>query len=266
MKKRIQNEGARKLLKLLRSARQQDRVLTYTSAAIALGRPKGHARAVAQMCDLLDAAAAYARVPLLALVTVRQISGDINPKAWSREASTGNKDPKALKRKIVECAKAHEYTERDFSAIEAALDALDGLGNRKAWERVRREVSNAELFAAIAAEPINFNRDAINDLGTDTPGKRQVKGVNYARDANVRNAVLRRAKGACEYCEKRSFLKDDGSHYLETHHIIALAREGADRPSNVIALCADHHKEAHFGKRRIALEKKMIGIARERAN
>lgn len=46
--------------------------LTYQSLASALGRdPKRHSRAMAQVCDLLDAAAALSHRPSLALWTVR---------------------------------------------------------------------------------------------------------------------------------------------------------------------------------------------------
>ena len=54
------------------------------------------------------------------------------------------------------------------------------------------------------------------------------------------------------------FFCPGGTRYLESHHIIALANEGADRMSNVIALCPDEHREAHFGRRRKALEKEMM--------
>jgi predicted HNH restriction endonuclease len=53
-------------------------------------------------------------------------------------------------------------------------------------------------------------------------------------------------------------LKPDGTRYLETHHIIALAAEGADRVTNVIGLCPNDHREAHFGERRHVLEQEMI--------
>jgi len=53
-------------------------------------------------------------------------------------------------------------------------------------------------------------------------------------------------------------LKPDGKRYLETHHIIALAAEGADRVTNVIGLCPNDHREAHFGERRQTLEEQMI--------
>ena len=60
-----------------------------------MGRPIDHARAVAQMCDLLDAAAALAGTPLLALVAVKDARGKINPKAWKRGT------PPGLREKII---------------------------------------------------------------------------------------------------------------------------------------------------------------------
>lgn len=85
-----------------------------------------------------------------------------------------------------------------------------------------------------------------------------VSGTRYARNSKVRRVVEARAKGKCELCGKQGFARPDGSFYLETHHIIALANDGADRVTNVIALCAEHHREAHFGAARDHLEKKMI--------
>jgi hypothetical protein len=46
--------------------------------------------------------------------------------------------------------------------------------------------------------------------------------------------------------------------YLECHHILALAKDGADRMTNVIAICPGDHREAHFGKRRGEIEAEMI--------
>ena len=41
-----------------------------------------------------------------------------------------------------------------------------------------------------------------------------------------------------------------GSIYLESHHIHPLSEGGADTIENVIALCPNHHREAHFGENR----------------
>jgi hypothetical protein len=107
-----------------------------------------------------------------------------------------------------------------------------------------------------------FQVDAIDDLGADIPKQTVATIIRYDRDPAVRDAVLKRANGRCEYCCKLGFLRADGSHYLESHHIIALAKEGEDRLSNVIALCPEHHREAHFGVRSAELEQEMIAKVR----
>ena len=76
----------------------------------------------------------------------------------------------------------------------------------------------------------------------------------YARDVDIRNHVVKRAGGKCEFCGAEGFLKSDGTRYLEAHHIISLANQGGDSLENVIALCANHHREAHFGADRLRLE------------
>ena len=100
--------------------------------------------------------------------------------------------------------------------------------------------------------------DAIDDIGADCPGMQTYTGKRYSRDLAVRAAVMNRAGGVCEHCNKPGFLGADGQPYLECHHIIALAKDGADRMTNVIALCPNDHREAHFGKRRFKLERAMI--------
>ena len=100
--------------------------------------------------------------------------------------------------------------------------------------------------------------DAIDDLQTEAPKQRDVSGSRYVRDPAVRAAVRLRANGQCEYCGKPGFLCADGTPYIECHHIIALADAGADHVSNVIALCSEHHREAHFGKHAPSLEQEMI--------
>jgi 5-methylcytosine-specific restriction protein A len=60
------------------------------------------------------------------------------------------------------------------------------------------------------------------------------------------------------------FLLPDGSHYLEAHHIITLAKQGPDTVDNVIALCPSDHREAHYGKKAIVMENEMIEIIKNR--
>jgi len=108
--------------------------------------------------------------------------------------------------------------------------------------------------------------DAIDDLnvwpsGVVAPEKTYRMSASYSRDPKIRSFVINRAKGRCEYCGEQGFLMSDGkSHYIEAHHIIALADEGEDTVENVIALCPKHHREAHFGANRTTLETEMARL------
>ncbi len=81
---------------------------------------------------------------------------------------------------------------------------------------------------------------------------REVSGRAFSRSAEVRQRVLSRANGKCEFCGTPGFQTPHGV-YLETHHIQPLAQGGGDSTQNVIALCANHHREAHYGKLRADL-------------
>lgn len=98
-------------------------------------------------------------------------------------------------------------------------------------------------------QPVHY---AMNDLdsipaGCESPDRAAHLHSDFRRDPAVREYVLKLADGRCEYCGKEGFLTTAGRKYLEAHHIIALADAGQDTVDNVIALCAEHHREAHFG-------------------
>lgn len=117
---------------------------------------------------------------------------------------------------------------------------------------VQGEVAVAGVLSGLNGVITAFP-SAVDDLGAPPPGVERpdrVHGVSsgYRRDDAVRQFVLRRARGKCEYCETPGFELPDGSGYLEAHHIIALAKDGRDKVNNVIALCAHHHREAHYGR------------------
>ena len=52
--------------------------------------------------------------------------------------------------------------------------------------------------------------------------------------------------GKCELCRQPApFQKKNGEPYLETHHIIWLAKGGEDTVNNTVALCPNCHKKMH---------------------
>ena len=81
-----------------------------------------------------------------------------------------------------------------------------------------------------------------------TPEKKETCGQVFVRSEVVRRLVRLRAKGQCEWCGQPGFQTSDGSFYIETHHIVPLSEGGPDSVSNVVAICPNHHREAHHGK------------------
>ncbi len=129
------------------------------------------------------------------------------------------------------------------------------------------EVSTAEAMSG----PITYiapAQSALDDLGAPPPGMLNPDRVlgdaqGYRRDDAVRRYVIARAKGRCEYCGQEDFRTAEGSPYLEAHHIIRLANQGPDTVDNVIALCASHHREAHYGANAASLEADFLELLSE---
>jgi len=71
----------------------------------------------------------------------------------------------------------------------------------------------------------------------------------YVRDPSVKAWILQKSKGICESCgEKAPFYLNDGSPYLEVHHVVPLSSGGADTISNCVALCPNCHRALHYSQ------------------
>ncbi len=63
----------------------------------------------------------------------------------------------------------------------------------------------------------------------------------------IRRYALARSAGDCECCEEPAPFKTvEGEPFLEVHHILQVSDDGPDRPDNVIALCPNCHRRAHY--------------------
>ena len=83
------------------------------------------------------------------------------------------------------------------------------------------------------------------------PKKIVTQSFDYQRNPFVIIDALERAKGICEKCNRKApFLRDkDNSPYLEIHHKLPLSEGGEDTLDNVVALCPNCHRQAHYGKK-----------------
>lgn len=91
-------------------------------------------------------------------------------------------------------------------------------------------------------------------------GKREVTATVRERDPEVRRFALQRAKGKCQFCGAPGFQLSNGSTFLETHHVIPLSEGGVDSVCNVVALCPNHHREAHYGSNAEAIREHLLSV------
>lgn len=100
---------------------------------------------------------------------------------------------------------------------------------------------------------------SIKDVPVGESNKKETTTFVYERSPQVRSYILERAGGFCEWCGQKGFETLSGSLYLETHHIQPLSENGSDTVDNVIALCPNHHREAHFGVNAVHFRKELAG-------
>ena len=78
-------------------------------------------------------------------------------------------------------------------------------------------------------------------------GSRKVIIQQHERNPWVAEHAKRLAKGFCQLCNQPApFKNKSGEPYLETHHIIWLAKGGEDTIANTVALCPNCHRKMHI--------------------
>jgi len=169
-----------------------------------------------------------------------------------------SKDRQALRRERI------SYDDQNLLVLRA-VDEPDGIVGYVTGETTAEAIRAGRGLSNV--RPVQY---ALNDLtvqmGQELVDRALSVRSDFRRDPAVRDHVLRLANGKCEYCGKDGFLTPDGRRYLEVHHIIALADLGKDMIDNVIALCAEHHREAHFGIEAEYLENEFLSRIRQRVH
>lgn len=116
--------------------------------------------------------------------------------------------------------------------IERLENASAPTGNNDELERRAKEL----LRTGTLIEPIGIRQ----------PLRSRSVQQNFVRDPRVVAWVLSEAKGHCEACGAPApFNKDDGTPFLEVHHVKELADGGSDRVSNAVAICPNCHRRCH---------------------
>lgn len=157
-------------------------------------------------------------------------------------------------------AKAGTYSKR--LRLRVSCRSLEGM----TIEEVESELRGHSVWIGQpTADPDELDSEVRNTLkraqkhtgtlqppkGSHSVSKTSSSVQRYVRDPDVVAWVLLQAGGTCEVCKKPSpFKRDDGSGFLEIHHVRTLADGGPDTVENAIACCPNCHRELHHGASR----------------
>ncbi|GEK72227.1 MULTISPECIES: HNH endonuclease [Halomonas] len=183
---------------------------------------------------------------------------------------------RALEKRFGRTAKAFEYRAQNISYVYALqgrawVKGLKPAGNVGVKIVARLEALIAEVegqqpsSSATFATEVNERRSLYRDnaltppAGRQSPGKISVSATVYERDPDVVACVLTQADGVCECCDSPApFTREDGSLFLEVHHLKRLADGGPDIVENAIGLCPNCHRELHAGLGKHELAARLI--------
>lgn len=136
-----------------------------------------------------------------------------------------------------------------FEIYQPSIHAIWELYQDQQGKWCYRQVkSEFEEAVEAAAKLPSSTREQILATESKTPVLTEVTTRVYKRSPYVVAEVLLRAKGKCQSCKRDApFLKEDGTPFLEVHHIEWLSKGGEDSVENAIALCPNCHRQAHYG-------------------
>ena len=111
----------------------------------------------------------------------------------------------------------------------------------------QRLLSDAEFKASVDNKV--STKKVSKPKGNPQPKRKEVASTQFERNPDVVAWVLLDAADVCESCGKGApFVKEDGNHYLEVHHLKPLSDGGSDSVENAVALCPNCHREFHYGR------------------
>lgn len=127
------------------------------------------------------------------------------------------------------------------------------------------DINSSDKPDGISEPSDSYNTTDINNLNTknlselreaalfsspknSTPTPKQKREIAYYRSQAIKLYVLARSNGKCEGCKQNAPFETKSGPFLECHHVHRIADGGPDQPKNVIALCPNCHRRAHYSK------------------
>ena len=139
---------------------------------------------------------------------------------------------------------SHDYGE------ESAILVAD-LDSEKFLIQLEDFVNAVHRFKAMgkADEPTRMSDAELTKkaaIARKKPKSYTTASVVFERNRDVADYAKHRAAGKCELCRMPApFTNASNEPYLESHHIVWLARGGLDSIENTVALCPNCHRKMH---------------------
>lgn len=138
---------------------------------------------------------------------------------------------------------------------------------REQYEKLKRiqellshshiDASNAALLDAamdVFLEKKDPLKKTVKPRSPQSDTSAEVKSYTTALKPSIRNAILKKSDGRCEYRDPASGRRCDSRHFLEVDHTRPRAHGGTNEPGNLRALCRTHNllmAERIFGREQI---------------
>lgn len=139
---------------------------------------------------------------------------------------------------------------RDFPAAVRRLTIIQGKGGEGPAMGTNFRLSldqRSALERALCLNDEEFDRDFDQIVDELPPQRRAAIRMEYRRDRSRARHVQERQGYRCFNCDTMTtWQTQDGHPYLETHHVAWLSQGGLDVISNLVGLCAECHRRAHY--------------------
>lgn len=158
-------------------------------------------------------------------------------------------------------------TDREGNDRKVIVFHLD-INSVAADSRVEESWSNylPEEVKYLPKKSLRELRFAALSTGTKTGSLKVRRESAYYRSQAIRYYVVARSNGICEGCTSNAPFSTKLGPFLECHHVHRLADGGPDHPQNVVALCPNCHRRAHFSDDAHSFNERLKIVARQAEN
>lgn len=177
-----------------------------------------------------------------------------------------------------------EYTRKSYVRYLGTAECLgyheetrpDREGNDRSAFVFHLDINSVPIKNAISeAKPIYGSKEPnalknknIKELREAALAKKQPSAsvkekreLAYFRSQALKLYVVARSKGICEGCACEAPFQTKSGPFLECHHVHRLADGGPDHPENVVALCPNCHRRAHYAQDAVTFNEELKKIS-----